>query len=475
MLSALRTLAAFGLLLHGVSGGGQAHYVETTVTGTTTLQVTQYVDVVVYSTKTDVITTRITEYTTTTLHYTVSVTQTDSATVTTTYTNTDYATVTNTLTDSTTVTNTETDYATITNTETDSATITNTETDSVTITNTDTDSVTITNTETDSATVTNTETDSTTVTTTGTVPATITTFTTQVQTIFSTTVDPCPKSCSISAETVNLYFWPTNRPYSYPNTYVDEKRDYTFTSPSVYMFIPTAMGINTRGEPAGPATTNWMLPLDLWEVSTIAAGTNITRQLTLADLGTDCPQTAEPTAIATMVDAACDPMLAAPSKVRSWAYPCNACGRFGLFDPPYAVPTITGSLIEPTTTTVAPPPVTVTAAPTPTATVIPSAPPAPPAPPAPGHGIIFIVYCDSDGKPFGTATVTATGASGTTTSSVTVPATCAATSTQRASSLTSAVSATSTSVATAAAMRHGAPVGFAAWLASGIIAVFFWL
>jgi len=237
------------------------------------------------------------------------------------------------------------------------------------------------------------------------------------------------------------------------------------------MFIPTAMGINTRGEPAGPATTNWMLPLDLWEVSTIAAGTNATRQLTLADLGTDCPQTAEPTAIATMVDAHCDPVLAAPSKVRSWAYPCNACGRFGLFDPPYAVPTITGSLIEPTTTIVAPPPVTVTAAPTPTATVI---PPAPPAPPAPDHGIIFIVYCDADGKPFGTATVTATGASGTTTSSVTVPATCAATTTQR-SSLTSAASTASTAAATAAAMRHGVADGSATWLASGIIAIFFWL
>lgn len=30
-----------------------------------------------------------------------------------------------------------------------------------------------------------------------------------------------------SAETVNLYFWPTNRPYTYPSTYVDEKLGYT--------------------------------------------------------------------------------------------------------------------------------------------------------------------------------------------------------------------------------------------------------
>jgi hypothetical protein len=47
----------------------------------------------------------------------------------------------------------------------------------------------------------------------------------------------------------------------------------------------------------------------------------------------------------------CNPMLAAPTQVRKWAYPCNACGRFGMVDPPYAVPTLTGGLVvEPTTT-----------------------------------------------------------------------------------------------------------------------------
>jgi hypothetical protein len=30
-----------------------------------------------------------------------------------------------------------------------------------------------------------------------------------------------------SAETVNLYYWPSNRPYSYPTTYVDPELDYT--------------------------------------------------------------------------------------------------------------------------------------------------------------------------------------------------------------------------------------------------------
>lgn len=133
------------------------------------------------------------------------------------------------------------------------------------------------------------------------------------------------------------------------------------------MFIPTAVATNTAGAPVGPATTRWMLPLRLHQVSTIVEGTNITRQLTLSDLGTDCPQTAEPTAIATLVDARCNPVLAAPEQVKSWAWPCNACGRFGLFDPPYAVPTLTGALVE-TTVVASTPLTTVTATPVPTTT-----------------------------------------------------------------------------------------------------------
>jgi hypothetical protein len=127
------------------------------------------------------------------------------------------------------------------------------------------------------------------------------------------------------------------------------------------MFIPTAVGTNTLGQPAGPATTSWMLPLRLHQVSTIVEGTNITRQLTLSDLRTDCPQTVDPTGIATL-DSRCNPVLAAPNEVKSWAWPCNACGRFGLFDPPYAVPTLTGRLVEPTSIVVP----TITPAPIPT-------------------------------------------------------------------------------------------------------------
>ncbi|KAK4443483.1 hypothetical protein QBC34DRAFT_443336 [Podospora aff. communis PSN243] len=461
MLS-FKTLAALGLLLHGVNGGGKAHYVDTTVTNTITQNIVHPVDVTVYHTKTDIKTICVTEYTTTTLHYTVSTTQTNSATVTatktdsTTLTDTDYATITYTKTDVVTVTNTDTDWVTVTYTGTDYTTVTTTGTAATTVTTTGTAPTTVTTTGTVATTVTTTGTVPTTVTTTDTVPATITTFTTQVQTIFSTTYDPCPKSCSISADTVSVYFWPTNRPYTYPTTHVDEKMGYTFTSPSVYLFIPTARGINTAGQPAGPSTASWMLPLDLYQVSTIAPG-NITRQLTLADLGTDCPKTVDPTAIATL-DAACNPVLAAPTPVRSWAYPCNACGRFGLFDPPYAVPTLPGNLVVPTTTVPPPPPVTVTAAPTP-------APTAPPAPPAPGTGVIFIVYHDGEGQPLGTATVTAPGVSGSVTSSVTVPATCEVNTSTRVSLTSSVASATSTPATAAGVPRYGAGQGVARWVA----------
>ncbi|KFY02473.1 hypothetical protein O988_02136 [Pseudogymnoascus sp. VKM F-3808] len=306
-----------------------------------------------------------------------------------------------------------------------------------------------------STTQTNPTTDTDTQTTTATVPATITTYTTQ--TVISTTDDPCPSTCSISVGTVNLYFWPTSRPYTYPSTYIDTALAYTFTSPSVYMLIPTAIGTNSLG-PAGPSTSNWILPLDLEEVSTIIDGT-VTRQLTLSDLGTDCPQTAEPTAIASMVDSRCDPILAAPKQVVSWAYPCNACGRFGLFDPPYAVPTITGPLVETTT----PVPVKTTATPTPT---------------APPVGVLLIIHF-INGDPVSTDTILTTGVSGTVTSSVGIWSTSSSTSntiseivsgpdTETATS--PQATATPTSVFTGSATRMAA--GYAWLIPSVFIALF---
>jgi len=349
---------------------------------TTTIPVTYYVNVTVPHyvnvTETDVFSTLITEFRTTTLLYSVSVTETDSATVTRTQTTV------------ATLPETTTLHYSVSVTETDSDTVTVTET--ATVSNTTTLHYSVSVTETDSATVTRTET------TTATVPATITTYTTK--TVISTTVDPCPTECSLSVGTVNLFFWPTDRPYTYPSTYFDASLDYTFTSPSVYMLIPTAVGTNSI-ETTGPSTTKWILPLDIDEVSTIVDGT-VTQQLVLNDLGTDCAQTVDPTAIATLVDSRCDPILAAPKQVSSWAYPCNACQRFGLFDPPYAVPTLPGGLLG--TTTIVPA----------TTTVVPT-------------GVVVIVYY-SNGKAVSTATVTTTGISGTMTSSVIVSASATATS-----------------------------------------------
>ncbi|KAK8034821.1 hypothetical protein PG993_009816 [Apiospora rasikravindrae] len=147
------------------------------------------------------------------------------------------------------------------------------------------------------------------------------------------------------------------------------------TSPSVYMLIPTIYGTNTiDGAIVQPTATSAIWAFDLSEVSTIVGGT-ATQQLSLKDLGTDCPQTAEASAIATMVDSRCDPILAAPEKIRAWASPCAACERFGLFDPPYAIPTITGGLV-PTTAVQPPPP-----PPAPTTTVAPAPTTEAPAPP----------------------------------------------------------------------------------------------
>ncbi|KAK4221497.1 hypothetical protein QBC38DRAFT_504851 [Podospora fimiseda] len=439
MMFTVTALLTLPLLIHSAQGWGERHEkkpvvklpetctADVTVTNTTTVEVTHYVDHTVNLTTTQI----ITECTTTTLFYTTAITatnitmitNTDTYLVTVTNTATDLTTVTNTGTDLTTVT--DTDSVTVTTTDTDAVTVTTTDTDAVTITTTDTDAVTITTTDTDSVTITTTDTDSVTITTTDTttttetVPATTTTWTTQ--TIFSTTYDPCPKFCSVSAATVNLYYWPTNRPYTYPSTHVDTSLGYTFTSPSVYMLIPTAVGINSLNQTVGPSTTSWILPLDLYEVSTIVGdnikpGTSggITRQLTLADLGTDCPQTADPTAIATMVDSRCDPILAAPTQVRNWAYPCNACGRFGLFDPPYAVPTITGGLVpEPTTIVTIPPPVIVTATVAPITSVVP--------PPVPVEsGVVVVEYFDQEGRFLSSSVLPTTGFTGTVTRSVTV-------------------------------------------------------
>ncbi|KAF3395853.1 hypothetical protein F1880_006819, partial [Penicillium rolfsii] len=214
-----------------------------------------------------------------------------------------------------------TDWSTFTCTET------STETETSTTTDTTTDTIMLT------------QTDTTTDTKTITVPTTIT-----------EAPNPCPTTCSISAGTVNLFYWPTNQPKKiYPSTYVNSHLNYTFTSPSVYMVIDTMYGYNTAGR-AGPSGTSLVFPLDLDQVSTIDLTNSATRQLTLNDLGTECPQTEASSVIATAKpNGRCDPILLAPDPVKSWASPCNACGQFGLFDPPYAVSPLPGGLVPVTT------------------------------------------------------------------------------------------------------------------------------
>jgi len=133
------------------------------------------------------------------------------------------------------------------------------------------------------------------------------------------------------------------------------------TSPSVYMIVDKIYGTNPAGEIAGPSGTSVIFPLDLTEVSTIVPNISATHQLTLNDLRTDCPQTEPASVIATKVPGGpCDPILAAPKKVKSWASPCGACENFGLFDPPYAVSPLSGGLVPVTTTTMEPAPQTTT-------------------------------------------------------------------------------------------------------------------
>ncbi|KAI1346662.1 hypothetical protein F5Y01DRAFT_16877 [Xylaria sp. FL0043] len=187
-----------------------------------------------------------------------------------------------------------------------------------------------------------------------TIPTTVIVPTTSYSTLVTTVTtseNPCPTTCSLAASTVRLFFWPTSNDYTYPSTYVQTDLDYTFTSPSVYIYISTIYGTNSLGR-AGPAATNKVFPLDLGQVSTIVPGQQITQQLTLNDLYTNCPQSADPAVIATTIpDGHCDFSLVAPEPVKQWAKPCNACGRLGLFDPPYAIPPLAGGLIPGTTIT----------------------------------------------------------------------------------------------------------------------------
>ncbi|KAF5679202.1 hypothetical protein FHETE_943 [Fusarium heterosporum] len=163
--------------------------------------------------------------------------------------------------------------------------------------------------------------------------------------------------CSMYVGTVDLVFWPTTGNHSYPSTYRDTVSDYTFTSPSVYMIVNTMYAENPCG-PLGPSASREIFAFDLTEVSTlvpytddIASTRRATRQLYLSDLGTHCTRSFNRTELATQTrptkddDTRCNPFLTVPKKFKEYGYPYWLhCGiknnRFGVFDPPYAIPAL---------------------------------------------------------------------------------------------------------------------------------------
>ncbi|KAG9254355.1 uncharacterized protein F5Z01DRAFT_102773 [Emericellopsis atlantica] len=175
-------------------------------------------------------------------------------------------------------------------------------------------------------------------------------------------------SCNVHAGTVDLVFWPTTGNLTYPSTFYDSVNDYTFTSPSVYMVVHTLYAENACG-PLGPSTSKAIFDFDLTQVSTLvpysdetATTRRATRQLYLSDLGTSCQASFNTTELATQTrpvkdeDTRCNPFLVIPMDIKRWGYPywkhCQIYNnKFGLFDPPYAIPADTELIPEVTATT----------------------------------------------------------------------------------------------------------------------------
>ncbi|EXK23944.1 hypothetical protein FOMG_19309 [Fusarium oxysporum f. sp. melonis 26406] len=163
--------------------------------------------------------------------------------------------------------------------------------------------------------------------------------------------------CSMYVGTVDLVFWPTTGNHSYPSTYRDTISDYTFTSPSVYMIVNTMYAENPCG-PLGPSASREIFAFDLTEVSTLVPYTDetastrrATRQLQLSDLDTHCTRSFNRSELATQTrplkndDTRCNPFLTVPKKFKEHGYPYWLhCGiknnKFGVFDPPYAIPAL---------------------------------------------------------------------------------------------------------------------------------------
>jgi hypothetical protein len=137
------------------------------------------------------------------------------------------------------------------------------------------------------------------------------------------------------------------------------------------MVVNTIYGWNPCG-PLGPTTSNAIFGFDITDVSTLvpyddetATTRRATRQLYLSDLGANCPTTQDSAAMTNThpvknADVRCNPNLIIPKQIKEIGLPYwNHCGnvgnKFGLFDPPYAMPTLDGLFPVSTTASVAPP------------------------------------------------------------------------------------------------------------------------
>ncbi|KAE9376038.1 hypothetical protein N431DRAFT_543391 [Stipitochalara longipes BDJ] len=174
--------------------------------------------------------------------------------------------------------------------------------------------------------------------------------------------------CAIFAGTVAMSYFPEswgifeNKTYT---EYFDTDFGVTMTSPSIYMRVNTVTGENSCG-PLGPTFANQVISMDLTDVLTLqpyADHTVTTRMgppipLTLSDLTSDCQNT-----YATFsTDGAyvnthpvygmynrCHPRFEFPIQIKRLGYPYWAhCGNdnytYGIFDPPGAVPPVSGLL-----------------------------------------------------------------------------------------------------------------------------------
>lgn len=127
------------------------------------------------------------------------------------------------------------------------------------------------------------------------------------------------------------------------------------------MVINTVYGWNRCG-PLGPTSSNAVFAFDITDVFTLVPYTDMaattrrsTRQLDLSDLGTHCTSAYNISSIQTLThplknDAdRCNPNMIIPHAIKLYGLPYwNHCGnvgnKFGLFDPPYAVPPLEGLL-----------------------------------------------------------------------------------------------------------------------------------